>query len=464
MRITNKHILFLGLISFFILFFISFYFYQERVVYFDTAFQLFKIINFQDFNLEANRYSTLITQIPVLLGLKIFHLPIKWLMIILSASYILVFFIVYLLIIKNSDNIYLSLSLILILVSNITQFFYFSASETHQALAYCTLLFSLLFVEFKQKFFHFISLFITILLAFYSHPVAFFCIIYALGYYLVDKKVWKNYTILSLILITILLLILKLITTEMDSYEGSFFKSLITIFSEEKTQFYSVVYLLRNFSLFWVNYLSFIILIFYLYHKSDKLKLIYIFFSFIIFFIITIITYRSGDADVMMERAYMPLSYFSILPMFFELEKNDKWNKLILFLFIIIFGVSTVRIFNYGLYLNNGLNNNLNYLVNESLKKGNHKILIEESKYNFIPEINRWSIPFNSLMYSVVNYNECVTIKLVNNCNEFKQYINDKNKCNIMLGADFWLEWNTHDFNTQYFKFPPCENYKCFNQ
>jgi len=97
MRITNKHILFLGLKSFFILFFLSIFFYQERVIYFDTAFQLFKIINFQDFNLEAHRYSTLITQVPVLLGLKIFHLPIKWLMIILSASYILIFFIVYLL-------------------------------------------------------------------------------------------------------------------------------------------------------------------------------------------------------------------------------------------------------------------------------------------------------------------------------------------------------------------------------
>jgi len=160
----------------------------------------------------------------------------------------------------------------------------------------------------------------------------------------------------------------------------------------------------------------------------------------------------------MMERAYMPLSFFSILPLFYELGKFDKFKKFLLYFFIIIFTISIVRISYCGLYLKKGLKS-VDEVVYEAIQKNQHKIIIENRNYNTISELKRWSMPFMSLLYSTSKYSKCVTINLVNSIDDFYPYTNDERKCNIMLGPEFWPEWNTYDLNKKYFSFPTCELY-----
>ncbi len=376
----------IGWISFLILFLICLYFSFERILYYDTSFHLFKIINFEKINIEANRFSTFLTQLPVLIAIK-FQLPLTSLIYILSVTYLLIFFCIYLLILNISDNKFISLAFILILVANISKCFYFSSTETHQALVYSTLTFTFLFAKFKNTIFYLILIMISIALSFFSHPVAFFCIIYALGYYLIEKNKLYDGKIYFFALFALLLVIAKLLFVKDNSYEGQFFNTLF--FSHESWQnpnFFSIVFLWRNIvNLYWVNIIALIILLLVLKKHEKKLSLLYNLFALLFFLIITIITYQKGDADVMMERAYMPLSFFSILPLFYELGKFDKFKKFLLYFFIIIFTISIVRISYCGLYLKKGLKS-VDEVVYEAIQKNQHKIIIENRNYNTISE------------------------------------------------------------------------------
>jgi len=456
----TKHGIFkIGLIAFIILFVLFVYFAYERILYFDTPFHLFKIINFEKINIEANRYSTFITQIPLLLAIKL-NLPIQLLIHILNISYFLLFLGIYFLIIKFTENIYISLAYILLLIVNIKQCFYFSSTETHQALVYSALTFSLLFSKEKNHVLLPLLILISIALSFFSHPVAFFCVIYSLGYYMIDKNKFQDKKIYFYILFTILLVVFKILYVKSDSYEGNFFNTLFfRDNSWDNPVLFSAVFLWRNLiKLYWVNFVGLIILLIFLRKQQKKLSFYYHFFAFFIFLSITIITYQKGDADVMMERAYMPLSFFTILPLFNELSKSDKIKKYLLYFFVLIFTVSIVRIANFGFYLKNGLNE-VDKLIYEAIQKNNHKIIIENRNFVTKDELKRWSMPFMSLLYSKSKYDKCVTINVVNNINDAMPYINNKEKCNILLGPDFWPEWKVEDLNQKYYNFPPCELY-----
>ena len=115
-------------------------------------------------------------------------------------------------------------------------------------------------------------------------------------------------------------------------------------------------------------------------------------------------------------------------------------------------------IINFGFYLKNGLNE-VDKLIYEAIQKNNHKIIIENRNFVTKDELKRWSMPFMSLLYSKSKYDKCVTINVVNNINDAMPYINNKEKCNILLGPDFWPEWKVEDLNQKYYNFPPCELY-----
>ncbi len=86
----NRALIIIGHFSFLILFFLSIFYYKQRIVFIDTVFQFFKIVNFGQFNIEAGRYSAVFSQIPLLLGVKA-HLSLRLLMLIYSISFIAIY-------------------------------------------------------------------------------------------------------------------------------------------------------------------------------------------------------------------------------------------------------------------------------------------------------------------------------------------------------------------------------------
>ena len=63
------------------------YYYKERCLYIDSAFQILKMISFKNFNFEAARYGVFFTQILPILAIKL-SLPLKVVLIITSLMYV----------------------------------------------------------------------------------------------------------------------------------------------------------------------------------------------------------------------------------------------------------------------------------------------------------------------------------------------------------------------------------------
>ena len=66
-----------GHLYFLVLLVLAGIFYKERVLYADSAWQIYKIINFSSFNIEAGRYGTVLTQIITLFAVRQ-ELPLRF--------------------------------------------------------------------------------------------------------------------------------------------------------------------------------------------------------------------------------------------------------------------------------------------------------------------------------------------------------------------------------------------------
>jgi hypothetical protein len=453
---SNKGLLIQGYFAFLILFTFSILFYKERILFFDTVFQFFKILNFEKFNIEADRYSAIVSQIPLLLSLKM-NLSIETCMYIFSVSFVVLYFIIFLIIAKTLKNPAVGLAFILIMISNIDQCFFYLTTETHQALAYSVLLFALRFYDFKNRVVEFILLTVLIVLSFFAHPVAFFCILFILAYYFVEKNDYKNILNYVYILFTITLLLVKLLTTPPDSYEGSFFSTLFNFIKNPDINFYSVSFFAKYiFPLYWVNLFSLILLT--LIVKSSKHKVIFLTSSFFIFLFILFLTFKNGDSDVMMQRAYLPLSFFTILPLFYELRNHAKSNVVISSIFVIVSTISFIRIGKEGMYLHSKIQE-LDVIVAQAQKTGKHKFILDKGTNDYTYEIKSWAFPFMTLVYSSMKYEQAITMNFVDDVGKYSEYTSSEEKCNIFLGPDFWREWRIDDLNKKYFKLSQCELY-----
>jgi len=456
---SNKSLFIQGYLAFFLILVFSLIFYKERILMFDTVFQFFKILNFEKFNIEACRYSTFIPQIPLLLGIKM-NLPIETCMYVFSVSFVVFYFLIFLFIAKTLQNIAVGLAFILIMISNVDQCFFYLTTETHQALAYSVLLFALRFYDFKNRVVEFILITVLIILSFFAHPVAFFCILFVLAYYFVERNDYKNILNYVYIVIAIVLMLLKLLTTPSDSYEGSFFSALFNFIKNPDIKFYSVVFLLKHiYPLYWVNLFSLVLLVLMVKKSNNKHKVIFFISSFFVFLIILFLTFKKGDSSVMMQRAYLPLSFFTILPLFYELRNHAKSNLIISLFFIVVATISFIRIGKEGIYLQSKTKE-LDTIITQAYQKtGKHKFLLDKSKHDYTYEIKSWAFPFMTLVYSSMKYDPAITMNFVDNVELYSEYVNSTEKCNVFLGPDFWREWSIDGLNKKYFKLPQCETY-----
>jgi hypothetical protein len=116
-------------------------FYKERMLFLDAPHVLFRIINQQHLQIAEHRYGSFITQMVPLAGMWL-HLPLKWLMIIYSASFNLFFLAAGLLCYSKFKRYDLVLLLALYNTLFVTDTFYWTNNEVHQGIAWLVIAFA----------------------------------------------------------------------------------------------------------------------------------------------------------------------------------------------------------------------------------------------------------------------------------------------------------------------------------
>lgn len=463
---NNVFLVLLGYISFAALFILSIYFYKERVLFSDSVYQFFKIINFEKINIEASRYGAILPELPVLFAINFLGINLKWLTILYSVSFIFVYFIVFIICTHFLKNRNAGLAIILVLILCIRQSFFHPVTETHQALVYSILLYAILsYDNFKYNFTRIFLSIIIAALAFTAHPVALYTIIFVTGYVTIHKKRFKTIEPYILLIFILSITFLKIILTNEDSYEGRFFAELfnspeilLTLYKANSTKFI----LSRIGTLYlWLTILEISLTIF-LVRDKKYLKLAWHLCISAGFILVSLITYHKGDATLLMERSFMPLALFVSIPFLQEIySEKSKFLHVKTFLLAMVIFISLNRIYQQGLEFKNRTQFNQE-LLKKTANYPNKKFIIPKSDLDK-HVTTFWSNSFESLILSTIDINvPTQTIYPGSSPKAYTKYTNTNNN-STFLGTDFWLEWNIKDLNPKYFSFPTDKPYKYVN-
>jgi hypothetical protein len=444
----------IGHTGFLILLVLSVYFYKERMVFIDNVYYLFKIVNFEKFNLEAGRYGAFLSQIPVLLGVKV-KLSLKALMVVYSISFIFLYYGIYILCTRTLKNFAAGLAIVLLFMLCMKKSFYHPTHELQQAIAYCCLLFAVLQFPFQKNMVllkYMISA-ILIVLAYFTYPVSIIILFFILAYFLIDTFKWKEPGIYILILLVIILAVYKKYSTREDTYEGAFLSELAVtpltwsgFFNSYSTQFF----LDRITGMYFWLTAMFSILIGYLIWKKEYIRFLFIFISTLGILCLLLIVYHKGDSDIMMERCFLPLVPIVAIPFSNELIVRGKINQVPVIVFIItIMVVGTIRINREGHHFRLKLSN-LTELIKKTEVAENRKFLLKRSDKQLENIIIPWTFSFTTMVISSMeSKDDTKTIHLYDDLTRYEEYL--QHKTDIFLGTTFWLEWSMDMLNTDYF-------------
>ncbi|MBN2818840.1 MAG: hypothetical protein JXP36_07715 [Bacteroidales bacterium] len=450
-----------GHFFFFILLLFSVYFYKERIFFSDSSFYFFKIVNFEKINVEAFRYGAILPEIPVLLSMKL-GVGLKWLTVIYSTSFILLYYLVFLCCVYLFKNVSAGFAVIFVLILCIGQSFFHPVTETHQSLVFSVLVYAILqYSGFRYSLIQYLLATAIIILAFFAHPVAIYPLIFIIGFVAIDKKQLHSLVPYVLLFIVGGLALGKVLLTNENSYEGKFFLELLkspdTILNLPHA-YSTKFFITRIFGLYiWLAILAFILIIYFILQK-EYIKLVWQLAASVFFLTITLLTYNQGDSDMLMERAFMPLSLFVVVPLFKETIENIGKLKILKFAFLtVIIIISLSRIYQQGMVFKSRMAFNKE-LLTKTAQFPNRKFIIPKSELDK-HILTFWSYSIETLLLSGVAKDiPNQTIYSDNNLEGFNKYTTNPN--GTFLGPNFWLEWKMESLNPKYFNLPVDKPYR----
>ena len=443
----------LGHIFFAITAILAVYFYEERTIFIDSAFQIFKILNFETWNIEAGRYSAAITQILPLLLIKV-GTPLNLVLLSYSLSFVLVFYLVFCLVTYKLKNEVAGICIVFILCLCIRQSFYHVATETHQGLVYTMLLYAWLCYSLNSsnKLIRYAIAALLVLLCYFSHPITLLPILFVFGYHVLDQNILREKGMYFLVLATIALFAFKVVATPAGSYEGDQFEQLGNIINllPDLLSFSSTIFFAGNVNnLYYLAlFILVIVLISYL-RKKEKAKFWLVTGSVFFFMLITLITYNRGDSIVMMEKNFMPLTVFIIIPFandvlsYTEVKHKLKVGFVGLSLIIGLVGIIlTGSIFSDRL-------DYLNKMLVQGQSQSRKKTLVEKAEMDMDVILVTWAVAIETLLYSSLNSpEESATIFVADDLDKFT---NSPGETNTYYATPGWRDWKISELNKNYF-------------
>ncbi len=448
----------LGHIYFAALFFFAIFYYKERVIFVDSAAQIFEIINSGWFIIYVERFSMIFSQILPIIAVKL-NLPLKYVLIIYSSSFILLAYIAYLISVYKFKNIHAGIIIILVIIG-VRHTFFHAISETFQALAFSSLIFAYLYYPKKDnkilnQIIFYAILLSLILLNYFIHPVTFFTVLFVFGYYIVDKNKWKDYRIYAIVAFVVVLFVSKAFFGGSAAHDTGFFSEFKNI-KEILPNFwhtYTIKYPIRFFSKIYIYpSIMFVIVTVFFILKKQYLKIAYIIFSILGFLFISLIIYNKGDYDIGMERTFLPLVFFISIPFVQTISLyKSKIIDYSLFIFIIIsLGISFYGINNVSQIYTNRINY-IDKLISDKNSDSRKFVITDEIINHDLVKAN-WCLAIESLLYSSLSSpDSAVTFFYQKN---IKSLLDLEKTDEIFYATPWGMNWHSNTLNEKYYNLP----------
>lgn len=414
----------------------------ERVLYQDSAYALFKVLNLQN-TIEHGRYI-----VPFVLWLgyifSALSLPISWVVWGISVGNIIWGLILTLYFHKKSNNRVWTWGPALILLGTGPDFFFLGISEMIPAL------FLLLLFAYQINNSYKLS-WITLILAFFAHPgilPAVICLfaILALGRWN-DKLIWINGFIFATIVG------LKVVVFKNSEYEQGMINQVNPAEISSFMQSWGLEYFVSSFKSWLLPFLFFGGLIFIT--EQTSLKKIASFVVVLLSSLFIVFVYRQGDSYLMMQKSFAPMLLMGITT-YLILQQNEyqfKWVQVGMFLICLQGGLLRI---NEGEFYRN----RIKALDKRIEHAGPGKFII--CKESFPPEKYRvnWAIPYESIIRSSWKNgaNKISTYTFTDSANQIA--LQKSLPAGSFKGAEFAYPILQQQLRSRYFSLKSTENYQ----
>lgn len=317
-----------GHLFFLALFILAGYYFKERTIILDSALQILKWIEFDGFNIEAGRWSAIIPQIiPKLLIWT--GAPLKVVLMSTSLSFILVFYLAFLLAIYKFRSPWAASGILLALVLCSLRTFYFSVVEVHQALVYPFLLLAWLQYHRKMKGWRFlVPAMLLMALCFLTHPTTLFTVVFVVGFVALTKKELNRPWPWVLAGFAVLFFILRWTVFSVSTYESGLYADAMELGVQGFWQLPGNRFVLDQVwklnTLYLLPTLLLLLTLFLMLRQRRYWLAVYQVLAVMLFLLVNAFAFQRGDSAMMMEKNYLALGVFIAIGLVGVLKDSPK--------------------------------------------------------------------------------------------------------------------------------------------
>lgn len=221
----DKVLRWIGHLFFGVLLLMSLLYFKERLLHFDAANYTFQLLYFEDFYIGHGRWISAPTQLLPLLAIKL-GASLRTVLLIYSASFILFYYLIYLLVVYGFRQAKVGLFLALALCLTMRYKFYGPVGEVILSIGSVALLLGWLWrgevlSHLSARWNYVLSLLLMVLLILTGHPFAALSLLFVMGFYWISSEKWWDREFWIMMGTALLLLGRKYLSLQQEgSYEA----------------------------------------------------------------------------------------------------------------------------------------------------------------------------------------------------------------------------------------------------
>ena len=438
-----------GIVAYVVLLVFALWFYKERIIFLDTAFSLFHIIQNNSFTIPVYRFGNVFNQWLPVLAIKT-HMPLDSAVLSYSFGYMLYYFMCYLISGSVLKQYKLALVILVLNLLFVTDTFYWVTSELAQSIA--LLIVALAFARSKLPaakgpLVWIVTAALLITVAFF-HPLAVFVLLYAVIFFQLKDDVQLNKKTLNTIcgvFMSVVIIKAGAFRNTYDHNSMSGMKNFITHFPDYFTLYSNRQFLHRCFTMYyWIPVLFAAVVV--RYSRSKEWKKLWLFLlAFGGYLLLVNVSFPGQETKAFyIESLYMPLSVFLALPFIFDVLPVLEKRKLALPVLLLIMATGLLRIYNTGSRYTARLNYERAYLQ----KYDGIKVLAKASPADNDTLQMLWGTPYEFWLLSTIEQHKTASI-VIDADPLYRMWATRLNKSLL-------VNWGTYpytDLSTRYFHF-----------
>lgn len=397
----------------------SIWWMYARVCNMDPAYQVFEMLNTENFAISDGRYSMVVSQLLPWFAIRC-HASLHTVMLIYSLSFGIMAYLLYLLTlyVLKADKVAFCMVMVFLCMRHT---FMHAISETFQLMFFAMFCYALLSHKRERGtpaagLLYYAVLFFSLAFCLFIHPVSVFFLAFIWLYTWISENFkWRRELVCSLVFLVVCYLVKPLLPKD-GAHDDTFLIPISDLLRllPDILHFGSLKFFIQHFFDFY--YLPVLLFVWtcicYLKRKEGVKAAFYVLFNFIFFFI-TIWIYHAGDGPIGMERSFLPMLFFTGIPFVKEVLPmcNVIFRKGFVCVISLLLVVSMVRMAAKAESRQRAFRR-MEMVLQEARRQNVFKIWVSEEDAKALQIPTDWSAGISSILYSTCKFGKENTMNL----------------------------------------------------